>query len=312
MADPISAALKALEQDPTQVEFEESPKVNEEECDNEGTTDEGVFKVATIRRAIALGTAGINLLNAYKMASLQEDIADKYASIAERYRRHYLEEYKPLEVQNLKEVEKLPKYDRKKEGLVRGQMLLSVRDQFAGKLEDTLACSGRYCTGVRAAAMNELLTQQASAEAATAALAHRHIDNEEIVHNEHRWERRRGVLDTGRDIPNQAIGHAQLAAGVFGSIGAQSGKAAEGALWGYRYEVNRRDTVYNEDRPPMQYRQRDFSFRISVPRANKKLEYIKPQEIPKLSVELPELPKKKEEEEYPFPKENMLPFKPKG
>lgn len=310
MADPlIDNILKVLEQDPTQKDFGESPDVNEENCEKTGTTDDGVFKVASIRRAIALGTAGINLLNAYKMASLQDDIADKYASIAERYRRHYLEEYKPLEIQNLNEVAKLPKYDRKKEGMVRGQMLLSVRDQFAGKVEDTLSCSGRYCTGVRAAAMNELLTQQAAAEAATAALAHRHIDNEEIVHNEHRWERRRGVLDTGRDIPTQAIGHAQLAAGIFGSIGKQSGKAAEGALWGYRYEANRRDTVYNEDRPPMQYREREFDLGIRAPQAVKKVEYVQPAAMPKFTINLPETPKPAEKKEVP---KQEVELKPNG
>lgn len=310
MADSIiDAALKTLEQDPIQKDFGESPGENEEHCDKPGTTDDGVFKVASIRRAIALGTAGINLLNAYKMASLQDDIADKYASIAERYRRHYLEEYKPLEIQNLKEVEKLPKYDRKKEGMVRGQMILSVRDHFAGKIEDTLSCSGRYCTGVRAAAMNELLTQQAAAEAATAALAHRHIDNEEIVHNEHRWERRRGVLDTGRDIPTQAIGHAQLAAGVFGSIGAQSGKAAEGALWGYRYEVNRRETIYNEDRPPLQYREREFDLGIRAPQAVKKVEYVQPAAMPKFTINLPETPKPAEKKEEP---KQEVELKPNG
>ncbi len=233
--------------------FRSSPQVSASDprCGSTGVDDAGIFSVATIRTAIATGTSALNLANSVKMAKLQEDIAEGYAKLAEDARNYYKEEYKPLELDNLKEVEKLAEYSRDKESMYRGQMILSARNSIAGKLEGALSCTGRYCTGQRVSILNDALIEQAAVESSIAALAHRYVDDEEIVRNALRWERRRGVLDLGRDIPTASVAYAELAAGIFGSLGAQSGKAAEGIVGSLGFGRNRRQTEYPDRRDPL-------------------------------------------------------------
>lgn len=139
-------------------------------CINSGVTDAGVFSAAQLRTTLSMAAAAANTYTAYKMARLTEDIADKYASIAEDARKYYNEYYKPLELANIKEVDKLSDYDRTKSPIVAGQMLISARSKFVGELDKKLACTGRYCTGQRAAMITDALLEEAAAEASVAAL----------------------------------------------------------------------------------------------------------------------------------------------
>ena len=253
MAFSIKDITDALGLTQTIPGFGGSPNVssNDPACQNQGVSDAGIFTVSSIRTAIATGTSALNLANSVKMAELQKEIAKGYAKLAEDARNYYKEEYKPLELENLKEVEALKKYDRSKESMYRGQMILSARDKLAGKLEDAISCTGRYCTGQRATLMNDALIEQAAVEASIAALAHRYVDDEEIVRNALRWERRRTILDLGRGIPTASVAYAELAAGIFGSLGAQSGKAAEGIVGSLGFSRNRRPTEYPDRRAPI-------------------------------------------------------------
>lgn len=240
--------------------FNRTPNVSasDAQCSSTGVDDSGIFSVSAIRTAIATGTSALNLANAAKMARLQEDIAEGYAKLAEDARNYYKNEYKPLELDNLEAVKALPKYDRSKESLYRGQMILSVRDKIAGKVETAMSCTGRYCTGQRATILNDALIEQAASEASIAAFAHRFVDDEEIVRNALRWERRRGVLDLGRGIPTSSVAYAELAAGIFGSLGAQSGKAAEGIVGSLGFSRNRNPTDYPDNRDPLIVRRRPY------------------------------------------------------
>lgn len=240
--------------------FSSTPEVSasDSRCGNDGVTDAGIFSVASIRTAIATGTSALNLANSAKMAALQEDIAEGYAKLAEDARNYYKEEYKPLELENIKEVSEIPLYSRDKESLYRGQMILSARDKIAGKLETALSCTGRYCTGQRSTILNDALIEQGAMEASLAAFAHRYVDDEEIVRNALRWERRRGVLDLGRDIPTSSVAYAELAAGIFGSLGAQSGKAAEGIVSSLGFNRNRNATQYPDRRDPLIVQRRSY------------------------------------------------------
>ena len=240
--------------------FGSTPQVSASDprCGSPGVDDTGIFSVSAIRTAIATGTSALNLANSAKMARLQEEIAEGYAKLAEDARNYYKEEYKPLELENLKEVDELELYSRNKESMYRGQMILSARNSIAGKLETAISCTGRYCTGQRATLLNDALIEQSAVEASIAALAYRYIDDEEIVRNALRWERRRGVLDLGRDIPTASVAYAELAAGIFGSLGAQSGKAAEGIVGSLGFGRNRRQTEYPDRRDPLIVQRRPY------------------------------------------------------
>lgn len=221
------------------------------QCARTGVTDTGLLQVSTIRTALAVAVAALNVKTARDMAGLQKEIAEDYAKLAEDARDYYNDVYKPLETETLKEVSSDAKYVRDKDDITTGQMLLSVRAQFVGAIEAKLNCTGRYCTGQRAALINDELLKQASAEAAVAGMAFRFEDAKETAKNTLRWERRREVLNLGRDIPTKAVAYAELASGIFGSIGKQSSTAAEGIAWWAGNRNSRRDTEYPNRPQPL-------------------------------------------------------------
>lgn len=220
-------------------------------CKSKGVTNKGIIRSARWKAIINGAMLALNTANSLKMAKLQRDIGKAYQELAEDQRKYYNDRYKPLEVSLTQEALNLKKYDRDKEKLITGQMLISARNLTAGKIDKALACTGRYCTGQRAAIMNDQLLEQAAIESLAAGLAHRYVDKDEITHNNLRWEKREQVLKIGRDIPTQAVSYASMAAGIFGSLGKQAGQAAEGAMGFLAY--GRGETVYPERRPPLTY-----------------------------------------------------------
>ena len=164
---------------------------------------------------------------------------------------------------------------RDKEELNKGQMLVSAKLPFVGKLEKAVSCTGRYCTGQRQAITNDILIEQAMVESLVCGLATRYTDDEEITRNTVRWERRNNVLKLGRDIPSEAVSYASLATGIFGSIGEQASKAAQGASWYLGHRGNRIETQYPEKRPPLSV----LNYTPNVPDPQK----IEPYSVPKIS-----------------------------
>lgn len=217
-------------------------------CRTTGITDKGVIKAAKWKAIVAGAVLGYNTLNSLRMAKLQRDLGKRYLKLAEDHRNYYNARFKPLEIELTKEALKLPKYKRDKENLYTGQMLVSAKARSAGKINKAMSCTGRYCTGQRAAIMTDQLLEQAIQESMIAGLAHRYTDKEEINHNNLRWEKREQVMKIGRDLPAEAVSYASLAAGTFGSLGKQAGAAAEGAMGFLAY--GRGETNYPPRRGP--------------------------------------------------------------
>lgn len=233
--DQIKKAAVASEDDPA--------------CQTTGITDDGIIKSAKWKAILSGAILAYNTLNSLRMAKLQRDLGQKYLELAEEHRKYYNERYKPLEISLTKEALALPKYVRDKEQLNTGQMLVSVRGRNAGNIDKAISCTGRYCTGQRAAIMTDQLLAQSVVESMVAGLGFRYTDREEINHNNLRWEKREQVMKIGRDIPTEAVSYASLAAGTFGSLGKQAGAAAEGAMGFLAY--GRGDTQYPPRRGPM-------------------------------------------------------------
>lgn len=217
---------------------------DDSKCRTTGVTDQGVIKSAKWKAIISGAVLAYNTMNSLRMAKLQRDLGQKYLELAEDHRNYYNEQFKPLEIALTQEALALPKYVRDKEQLNTGQMLVSVRGRNAGKIDKALSCTGRYCTGQRAAIMAGQLLEQAVTESMVTGLGFRHTDREEINHNNLRWEKRGQVMKIGRDIPTEAVSYASLAAGTFGSLGKQAGHAAAGLMGFLGY--GRANTVYPE------------------------------------------------------------------
>lgn len=253
-------------------------------CKSKGVTNKGIIRSVRWKEIINGAMLALNTANSLKMAKLQRDIGKAYQELAEDQRKYYNDRYKPLEISLTKEALNLKKYDRDKEKLITGQMLISARNLTAGKIDKALACTGRYCTGQRAAIMNDQLLEQAAIESLAAGIAHRYVDKDEITHNNLRWEKREQVLKIGRDIPTQAVSYASMAAGIFGSLGKQAGQAAEGAMGFLAY--GRADTVYPERRQPIAYPVYYLEpTKLELPKVDKPKTYEKPKE-PETTIKL--------------------------
>ena len=232
---PTVSAAKVSEDDPA--------------CNTTGITDKGIIDAGKWQAIINAALLVYNTANSLKMAKLQRDLAEKYLELAEDYTNYYNSKYKPLEIKLTEEAYRLPKYVRDKDDFTKGTMLAAARGRAGLELNKQLSCVGRYCSGLRAAILTEQLMTQASAEAAVAGLAHRTQDKEEIAWNNHRWEKRSQVLKLGRDIPTDALSFANLAAGIFGSLGGQAAAGADAAIWALGYD--RAGTVYPARHKPI-------------------------------------------------------------
>lgn len=222
-------------------------------CKNTGITDCGIKRSAQIKAALNAAILGINTYTSLRIAEMQHDLAKDWATMAKWYRDHYFNNYHPVEKSLIDEANKDTEYKYEKTDLTKGQMLITAKMGFIGKLEKTVSCTGRYCTGQRQAITNDLLIEQATIENMICGLASRHAIDEEITRNTKRWERRSNVLKLGRDLPTDSVSYGSLASGIFGSIGEQASKGAEGASQALGFGLNRRDTRYPTRRGPLTY-----------------------------------------------------------
>lgn len=216
------------------------------ECCSDGVTNKGILESAKVKAGIAAAVAVYNTTTALRMAKLQRDIGNKYLSLAKEYRNYYNKYFKPLEEQLVAEVSNLPLYKRTKERMHTGQFMVSSKLSSIGVADDSIACTGRYCTGVRAAILDDQLLKEATLESTAAGLAFRFTNEEEDVRNDLRWKRRGDVLRLGNNLPSEATTYADMASNAFGSIGDQAGRAAEGIIRFLGFGFERRETIYPE------------------------------------------------------------------
>lgn len=249
-----------------------TPKESEDdpECQNKGITDEGIQNTSRWKSILSAAIIIYNTLMALKIAKLQRDLAEKYIQLSEDHRNYYNDHFKPLEESMTKEAMDLPFYERNKDHLYTGQMLVLAKNRTRGAIDKSISCTGRYCTGQRNAIMTDQLLDQVANESLVAGMAHRYADREEITHNNLRWDKREQVLKIGRDIPTETASYANMAMGVLGDLTTQAGNAT----W---ISSERMETKY----PP---RRGD----IKLPSYNMKIPQV---EVPKYDKPVYETPK---------------------
>lgn len=221
-------------------------------CNKKRTDDKDIARMAKIRAGLAAAVTAINTATALKIAEMEHDLAKDYARLAKEFKQYYFDNYRPIEKELVKEaMEDKPYDDPKKLDFDKAAMLLSAKMRFVGRLEKAMSCTGRYCTGQRASLMNDALLEQATTEAMICGLAYRNNEEEKATREALRWERRSQVLRLGSNLPTEAVSYANLATGIFGSIGQQAAAAAQSAAWYIGHSLERQDTKYPERRGAM-------------------------------------------------------------
>lgn len=221
-------------------------------CEGDRVDDKAINRMARIRAGLAAAVTAINTATALKIAEMEHDLAKDYARLAKEFKQYYFDNYRPIEKELVKEaMEDKPYDDPKKLDFDKAAMLLSAKMRFVGRLEKAMSCTGRYCTGQRASLMNDALLEQATTEAMICGLAYRNNEEEKATREALRWERRSQVLRLGSNLPTEAVSYANLATGIFGSIGQQAAAAAQSAAWYIGHSLERQDTRYPERRGAM-------------------------------------------------------------
>ena len=210
---------------------------------NTGISDSGKGVLASLWNMVPAVVAAYNTGQAIDFAMKQHEIAKDYLKISQWYRDYYNAYFKPVEDQELSEAMALqepePYYDT-----MRGRAQTAGRIKFKNAVNKTVQCTSEYCTGLRQQFLYDTLEQEAKVMSTFTGLGYRNERSYCESRSDVRWKRMINTAARGRDMQAQAINSAALAYGIYGSLGQQAAKSAEGAAQAAGYFWNRNDTFY--------------------------------------------------------------------
>jgi len=211
-----------------------------------GETDAGKIAIGAVWDIAAAAFAAYNAYVAIQMAKKQDAIARRYLNIAQAHRDWYNNGFKPLEDQELSEAWALPEITPNWDVAI-GRAKVTGRFLFQSRLERRIRGTRPCDTGVRVGVLKDEINIQSVTLAAMAGLGLRNERARVDAMNDRRWKRREQVLNRGRDMMADNVIYGTLAAGIYGDLGKQAGRGAEGAMYFLGYSSERRQTQYPGD-----------------------------------------------------------------
>ena len=210
---------------------------------NHGLTDYDKSTLSLLWDIVPAVIAAYNTAEAINFASKQYEIAKDYLKISQWWRDGYNNSFRPLEDQELSEAmgltETTPYYDT-----MRGRAQTAGRLKFKNAVNVAVQCTSEYCTGLRQQLLYDVLGQESRVLNSLAGLGYRNERAYYEARSDVRWKRMINTALRGRDLQSQAINSAQLAYGIYGNLGAQVTKGAEGAASAVGYFHYRSDPRY--------------------------------------------------------------------
>lgn len=210
---------------------------------NQGLTDYDKSTLSLLWDIIPAVIAAYNTGQAIHFGMKQYKIAKDYLKISQWWRAYYNNFFMPLEDQELSEAmglrEATPYYDT-----MRGRAQTAGRLKFKNAVNTAVQCTSEYCTGLRQQLLLDVLDQESRALNSLAGLGYRNERAYYESRSDIRWKRMINTAARGRDLQSQAIDSAQLAYGIYGSLGEQVSKGAEGAASAFGYFHYRSDPRY--------------------------------------------------------------------
>ena len=210
---------------------------------NHGLTDFDKSTLSLLWDIVPAVIAAYNTGQAIHFGKKQYEIAKDYLKISQWWRDYYNNFFRPLEDQELSEAmgltETTPYYDT-----MRGRAQTAGRLKFKNAVNTAVQCTSEYCTGLRQQLLLDVLDQESRALNSLAGLGYRNERAYYESRSDVRWKRMINTAARGRDLQSQAINSAQLAYGIYGSLGEQVSKGAEGAASAFGYFHYRNDPRY--------------------------------------------------------------------
>lgn len=212
-----------------------------------GVTDDDRSIFGNILSAAALAAAGANAAKALEIAQKEWEMAKKYWRIAENWLDYYKDAYAPVEDQELDEARDLPIAEPHYDAAI-ARARASAWITFKGKLRESMRCTSKYCTGLRADMLAQISMAQGIAVSTAEGLGYRNERAYVEARNDVRWEKRLNTAKRGRDIVADVTALGMAAAGIYGSLLDQTwqGLSAAGQYLGY-------DNNRNQPRYPTTY-----------------------------------------------------------
>ena len=210
---------------------------------NHGLTDVDKSTLSTLWDIVPAVIAAYNTVQAIRFATKQYEIAKDYLKISQWWRDYYNNYFRPLEDQELSEAMGLSEtttyYDT-----MRGRAQTAGRLKFKNAVNVAVQCTSEYCSGLRQQLLFDVLDQEARVLNSLAGLGYRNERAYYESRSDIRWKRMINTATRGRDLQAQAINSAQLAYGIYGNLGEQVAKGAEGAASAAGYFQYRNDPRY--------------------------------------------------------------------
>lgn len=218
-----------------------SSKLNS--CCSPGIDNTGKSELSLLWDIIPAVVAAYNTEEAIKFAMRQHEIAKEYLRISEWWRSYYNIYFRPVEdvelAESLVSTEETPFYDT-----MRGRAQTAGRIRFKNAAVKAAQCTSEYCTGLRQQIVFDTIDQEARTIDTLTGFGYRNERAYIESRSDVRWQRMLGTVHRGRDMQSTAINSAQLAFGIYGELGQQAAKGAEGAISAFAYMHNRNDTYY--------------------------------------------------------------------
>lgn len=208
-----------------------------------GTNDSQYDLIGNILAGASILAAAYNAARAVEIATAEWKLAKKYWQIAQNWLDHYKDNYAPVEDQEVAEALNLdietPLYD-----VAQGRARATAFLEFRGIVNQTIRCTSRYCTGLRADMLTELTAAQADAIAMADGLGYRNERAYVESRNDVRFEKMLNTAKRGRDMVSENVSLAKATAGIYGNLFEQTWAGLQGAGEYLGYWSHRNDTRY--------------------------------------------------------------------
>lgn len=208
-----------------------------------GVTNEDRSVFGNILAGAALAAAAANAYKAFDIAYTEWKMAKKYWRIAENWMDYYKDYYAPVENQEIDEAMDLPIAEPHYDAAI-ARARASAWITFKGKLRDSMRCTSKYCTGLRADMLAQIAMAQGVAVSAAEGLGYRNERAYTETRNDVRWQKRLNTAMRGRDIAGEVTSLGAAAAGIYGSLLDQTWQGLVGAGQYLGYSDHRLPTGY--------------------------------------------------------------------
>lgn len=208
-----------------------------------GETDADRSLFAKLLTAANVAAAGYATATAIKIALDEYNLAKRYWRISQDWQDYYKDFYAPVEDQEINEALNLSQEDAHYD-TAQGRARIAAWLEFRGLLSQTLRCTSKYCTGLRADMAADIVAAQGAALAMAEGLGYRNERAYLESRDDIRFEKQLNTAKRGRDMTADNVSFAKATAGIYGDLYNQAWEGLVGAGTYLGYKANRNRTKY--------------------------------------------------------------------